>query len=62
MVLVALNAGTTAQKIDLQVSPILPDGGTLREEWGQGTKTVVDGYIREITVPPRDGCVWVARP
>ncbi len=59
-VIVALNAGKTPATIDLDVSVLLPDSTTVREEWGEGRLSVTKGKLTGIRVPARDGVVWTA--
>jgi len=58
-VIVGLNAGTSEAKLDLDVHLLLPDGVHVRAEWGGQQYTVTDGLVRGISIPARDGCVWV---
>jgi cyclomaltodextrinase / maltogenic alpha-amylase / neopullulanase len=58
-VIVGLNAGSSEAKLDLDVHLLLPDGGHVRAEWSGQQYTVTDGLVRGISIPARDGCVWV---
>jgi Neopullulanase-like, C-terminal domain len=58
-VVVGLNADTREAKLDLDVHVLLPDGVLVRAEWSGQQYTVTDGYVRGISIPARDGCVWV---
>jgi cyclomaltodextrinase len=59
-VIVALNAGKTSADLEVDVTPILANGVTVREEWGQGQKLVSGNKLSGIQVPARAGVVWVA--
>ncbi|MGB8643777.1 MAG: glycoside hydrolase family 13 protein [Anaerolineae bacterium] len=59
-VIVALNAGAAPATLDLPVDAILLNGATVREEWGSARFTVENGRLTGLTVPARDGSVWVA--
>jgi glycosidase len=61
-VLVGVNAGRHAVQVDLDVQRLLPNGTTVREEWRDSQLTVTDGALRGVTIPARDGCVWVVDP
>lgn len=57
-VIVALNAGRTPARLNLDVASILPHGATVRAAWGDARVTVT-GQSFELRVPARDGVVWV---
>jgi cyclomaltodextrinase / maltogenic alpha-amylase / neopullulanase len=58
-VIVGLNAGTSEARLDLDVQRLLPNGASVREEWREKQTTVTDGHLRGLTIPAREGCVWV---
>ncbi len=59
-VIVALNAGKTPVTIDIDISPLLANGTTVRAEWEDKSMTVTNGKLTGIQVPARDGVVWAA--
>jgi hypothetical protein len=58
-VMVGLNAGTREAKLDLDVHRLFPNGVHVRAEWSDQQYTVIDDYVRGLSIPARDGCVWV---
>ncbi len=58
--IVALNAGKTPATLDLEVTPFLPNGATVREEWGNARMTVSGGKLSGVHLRAGDGAVWVA--
>ena len=58
-VIVGLNAGRSEVRLDLDVHLLLPNGTPVSEEWSDQQSRVTDGHLRGITIPARDGCVWV---
>jgi cyclomaltodextrinase / maltogenic alpha-amylase / neopullulanase len=61
-VIVGVNAGTRAARLDLDVHRLLPDGATVRHEWSGQPALVTAGQVRELTIPAREGGVWVGDP
>ena len=59
-VIVGLNAGTSAIRLDLDVQRLLPNGAAVRAEWDGTQHTVTEGYVRGLVIPARAGAVWVA--
>lgn len=60
-VIVGINAGDKPAQFDLDVSSVLDDGVTLREEWGGGERAVRGGRLPGVQVPARDGAVWAVQ-
>ena len=58
-VIVGLNAGSSEAQLDLDVHLLLADGVHVRAEWSGQQYTVTDGLVRGLSIPARDGCVWV---
>ena len=58
-VIVGLNAGHSEARLDLDVQCILLNGATVHAEWSGQQLPVTDGYVRGLTIPARDGGVWV---
>jgi cyclomaltodextrinase len=58
-VLVGLNAGTSEVTLDLDVQRLFPHGGLVRAEWSGQQYPVIDGSVRGLRIPARDGCIWV---
>ena len=46
-------------RLDLDVQCILLNGATVHAEWSGQQLPVTDGYVRGLTIPARDGGVWV---
>jgi glycosidase len=61
-VIVGVNAGQSAMQLDLNVQHILSNGSRVSEAWGSTQLTVADGCLRGLTLPARDGNVWVGEP
>jgi cyclomaltodextrinase / maltogenic alpha-amylase / neopullulanase len=59
-VIVLLNAALDPILCDLRVDHLVPDGTHLVEEWTHEEIIVQDGFATNISIPARDGCVWVA--
>lgn len=59
-VIVGVNAGHNGVRLDLDVHLLLPNGTAVRVEWSDRQITVTEGYLRGLTIPARNGCVWVA--
>jgi hypothetical protein len=38
----------------------LSNGTRVYAEWSDAQRTVMDGYVRGLTIPGRDGSVWVS--
>jgi cyclomaltodextrinase len=58
-VIVGLNAGTSEAQLDLDVHLLLPNGVCVRAEWSSQQYTVTNGHVRGLSIPARDGGVWV---
>jgi cyclomaltodextrinase len=59
--IIGLNAGASRAALDLDVTSILSDGATVREEWGARRIRVEGGKLPGIEIPARDGVVWVVQ-
>jgi cyclomaltodextrinase / maltogenic alpha-amylase / neopullulanase len=59
-VIVGLNAGHQEVVVDLDVHLLLQNGARVCQEWGDAQRMVTDGYVRGLTIPARDGSVWVS--
>jgi len=58
--LIALNAGTNAQTVEIPVGDLFADGTVLTAVFGEATGTVSGGKV-SLTVPARDGLILKAR-
>lgn len=56
--IVALNVGDKAQKLELTVKDMFPDDTTLKALYGKGSAKVEDGMVK-VSVPARDAVVLV---
>jgi neopullulanase len=61
-VIVGVNAGISGVRLDLDVHLLLPTGAVVRNVWSEMQSTVTEGYLRGLTIPAREGCVWVREP
>jgi hypothetical protein len=59
-VIVGVNAETRAVPLDLDVQGLLSNGTEVHDEWTGQPYTVTAGHIRGMTIPARQGGVWVA--
>lgn len=57
--IVALNVGDKAQKLDIPVKGLAEDGATFKAVYGKGNVTVEGGAIK-VNVPARDGVILAA--
>ena len=55
-VMVALNVGDKAAKVDVPVTDLFPDGTHLKAVYGKANVTVEGGSVK-LTIPARDGLV-----
>jgi len=58
-VMVGVNASPSAVQLDLDVQGLVPNGATIRAEWGSTSYRVTEGAVRGLTLPARAGTVWV---
>jgi glycosidase len=56
-IIVGLNAGHQEVAVDLDVHLLLPNDARVYAEWSDAQHTVMDGYVRGLTIPGRDGSV-----
>lgn len=54
--IVALNAGDKALKLEIPVNGLAADGTTFKAVYGKGTATVEAGMVK-VTIPARDGLI-----
>jgi neopullulanase len=59
-VIVGVNAEAHAVQLDLDVHALLPNGSAVWHEWNGQQYTVTEGCLRRLTIPARQGSVWVA--
>jgi neopullulanase len=57
-VIVGLNAGDRPVVMDLSVGALMEDGAVAQNEWDGETKSVENGVLRGVGLPPREGVVW----
>jgi len=57
--IIALNVGDKAQKLDIPVKGLVADGTTLKTIYGKGSVTV-EGGIAKVNIPARDGVILSA--
>jgi len=58
--IIAVNAGDKAQKVELPVNDLVEDGTTLKAIYGKGS-VKAEGGIVTVTVPARDGIILAAK-
>lgn len=58
--LIAVNAGSTEQTVDVPLNGLFADGTTLDAVFGQAIGTVENGLIK-LTVPARDGVILMMK-
>jgi cyclomaltodextrinase len=56
--IIGLNAGKSPAALDLDVTSMLADGESVREEWGTARIQVKGGKLTGLQIPPRQGVVW----
>ncbi|MBN1888618.1 MAG: glycoside hydrolase family 13 protein [Thermoflexales bacterium] len=58
-VVVALNLGRQACRVDLPLKSVLGEGTVLKNAWGQASYAVTRGKLRELKLAPRSGLVLI---
>lgn len=60
VLVVALNIASSPHTTTVPLAGLLPDGSRMRQAWSPDTNMVISGALRDVTLPPRSGNVWIA--